>query len=35
LAEATGGRAYAAQNPQDIRTVFLDALSQRVCRPGC
>ncbi|WP_214406300.1 substrate-binding domain-containing protein [Pseudonocardia lacus] len=35
LTEATGGRAYAAQNPQDIRTVFLDALSQRVCRPGC
>ncbi|MCO1653539.1 substrate-binding domain-containing protein [Pseudonocardia humida] len=35
LAEATGGRAYAAENPQDIRTVFLDALSQRVCRPGC
>ncbi|HZG90646.1 MAG TPA: VWA domain-containing protein [Pseudonocardia sp.] len=36
LAEATGGgQAYVAENPQDIRTVFLDALSQRVCRPGC
>lgn len=35
LAEATGGASYVAQNPQDIRAVFLDALSQRVCRPGC
>jgi Ca-activated chloride channel family protein len=35
LAGATGGAAYVAQNPQDIRAVFLDALSQRVCRPDC
>jgi Ca-activated chloride channel family protein len=35
MAQATGGAAYVAQNPQDIRTVFLDALSQRVCRPDC
>ncbi len=36
LADATGGgQAYVAQNPEDIRTVFLDALSQRVCRPAC
>jgi hypothetical protein len=36
LAEATGGgRSYQAQDPQDIRGVFLDALSQRACRPTC
>jgi hypothetical protein len=35
LAEATDGQAYLAENPADIRTVFLDALSQRTCRPGC
>lgn len=35
LAEATDGQAYLAENPEDIRSVFLDALSQRVCRPGC
>ncbi|GAA1263119.1 substrate-binding domain-containing protein [Pseudonocardia aurantiaca] len=35
LAEATGGRSYHAQDPQDIRGVFLDALSQRACRPTC
>jgi Ca-activated chloride channel family protein len=35
LSGATGGAAYTAQNPQDIRAVFLDALSQRVCRPDC
>jgi Ca-activated chloride channel homolog len=35
LAEATGGQSYQAQNPQDIRGVFLDALAQRACRPTC
>jgi hypothetical protein len=35
LAEATGGRAYQALDPQDIQGVFLDALSQRACRPAC
>jgi Ca-activated chloride channel family protein len=35
IAQATGGRSYHAQDPQDIRSVFLDALSQRACRPSC
>jgi Ca-activated chloride channel family protein len=35
IAQATGGRSYQAQDPQDIRDVLLDAISQRACRPGC
>jgi hypothetical protein len=35
IAEATGGRAYGAKDPQDIGTVLLDALFGRGCRPGC
>lgn len=35
LSQATGGRSYVANTPEDIRTVFLDALSQRICRPSC
>ncbi|MFD1151127.1 substrate-binding and VWA domain-containing protein [Saccharothrix hoggarensis] len=35
IAEATGGKAYQAMEPEDIRTVLLDAISQRRCRPNC
>jgi hypothetical protein len=35
IAAATGGKAYLAGNPADIRGVFLDALIQRRCRPSC
>lgn len=35
IAEATGGAAYSAQQPQDLKTVLTDALSQRSCRPNC
>jgi hypothetical protein len=35
IAEATGGKAYQALEPEDIRGVLLDAISQRRCRPSC
>ncbi|GAA3892061.1 substrate-binding and VWA domain-containing protein [Saccharothrix violaceirubra] len=35
IAEATGGKAYQALKGEDIRTVLLDAISQRRCRPNC
>ncbi|QFZ16334.1 substrate-binding and VWA domain-containing protein [Saccharothrix syringae] len=35
IAEATGGKAYQAMEPDDIRGVLLDAISQRRCRPNC
>ncbi|MGI9824012.1 substrate-binding domain-containing protein [Agromyces sp. Marseille-Q5079] len=35
IAEATGGAAYSAERPQDLKTVLTDALSQRSCRPNC
>lgn len=35
ISELTGGKAYRALNPQDIETVFLDAMVQRRCRPSC
>ena len=35
IAAATGGKAYQAPNPEDIRDVLLDAVSQRRCRPNC
>jgi Ca-activated chloride channel family protein len=35
IAAATGGKAYLASNPADIRSVFLDAIIERRCRPGC
>ncbi|MEU7475178.1 substrate-binding domain-containing protein [Lentzea sp. NPDC042327] len=35
IAAATGGKAYQAPNPEDIRGVLLDAVSQRRCRPNC
>ncbi|WP_158848173.1 substrate-binding and VWA domain-containing protein [Saccharothrix deserti] len=35
IAAATGGKAYQALEPEDIRGVLLDAISQRRCRPSC
>ncbi|WP_033443213.1 substrate-binding and VWA domain-containing protein [Saccharothrix sp. NRRL B-16314] len=35
LADVTGGKAYQALEPEDIRGVLLDAISQRRCRPSC
>jgi hypothetical protein len=35
ISELTGGKAYRAVDPQDIETVFLDAMVQRRCRPTC
>ena len=35
IAEATGGKAYQAMEPEDIRGVLLDGISQRRCRPNC
>lgn len=35
IARATGGQSYVARVPEDIRSVFFDALSQRTCRPSC
>ncbi|NUT51570.1 MAG: VWA domain-containing protein [Saccharothrix sp.] len=35
IAAATGGKAYQAMEPEDIRGVLLDGISQRRCRPNC
>lgn len=35
IAAATGGAAYQAAQPEDIRGLLLDAISQRRCRPNC
>jgi von Willebrand factor type A domain len=35
IAAATGGKAYLARNPADIRDVFLDAIVERRCHPTC
>jgi Mg-chelatase subunit ChlD len=35
ISEITGGKAYAALDPNDIETVFLDAMIERRCRPDC
>lgn len=35
VATATGGKAYLARDPADIRDVFLDALLERRCHPTC
>jgi len=35
IAEATGGRAYEANDPDDIGSTLLDGLFGRGCRPGC
>jgi len=35
ISGATGGKAYQAQQADDIKGVLLDAISQRRCRPNC
>jgi ABC-type molybdate transport system substrate-binding protein len=35
IASVSGGKAYQAKQPADIRNVLFDALSQRKCRPRC
>ncbi|MET0763907.1 MAG: substrate-binding domain-containing protein [Blastococcus sp.] len=35
ISQATGGAAYRATNPDEIRQIFLDAVGQRACRPNC
>ena len=35
ISRATGGASYVAKDPASIRSVFLDAVGQRSCRPDC
>ena len=35
ISEATGAKAYQADDPRDIQQVFLDAMVERQCRPNC
>jgi Ca-activated chloride channel homolog len=35
IARSTGGHSYLARDPRDIEKVFVEALMQRSCRPGC
>jgi hypothetical protein len=35
IAGWTQGEAFVAKDPRDIRTVFVEALLQRQCRPNC
>ncbi len=35
IANATGGAAYSATEPEDLGDVLVIALSQRTCRPDC
>ena len=35
ISDTTGGATYIAQDPRDIREIFLDAVGQRLCRPNC
>ncbi|QTX04234.1 VWA domain-containing protein [Agromyces archimandritae] len=35
IAQATGGAAYSATQPEDLGLVLVDAISQRSCRPNC
>lgn len=35
ISEATGTKAYHAEDPRDIEQVFLDAMVERQCRPNC
>lgn len=35
ISELTGGKAYQAEDPNDIQQVFLDAMVERQCRPNC
>ncbi len=35
ISGATGGAAYQSRDPKQISEIFLDAVGQRLCRPGC
>ena len=35
ISAATGGVAYQSRDPNQIGEIFLDAVGQRLCRPGC
>ena len=35
VASATGGGAYEITDPTQILKVFFEAISQRLCNPGC
>jgi hypothetical protein len=35
ISKATGGSAYQSRDPKQIGEIFLDAVGQRLCRPGC
>ena len=35
MSAATGGATYIAQDPRQVRQVFLEAIQQRACRPAC
>lgn len=35
IAAATGGAAYFPRTPREIRKVFLDGISRRLCAPDC
>jgi Ca-activated chloride channel homolog len=35
IANATNGVAYQIKNPADVGTIFIDAVSQRMCDQGC
>jgi Ca-activated chloride channel homolog len=35
ISQATGGKGYVVKDPTTIRNVFLDAVVQRQCGPGC
>jgi Ca-activated chloride channel homolog len=35
ISEATGTRAYQAEDPEDIDEVFARAMLERICRPDC
>jgi Ca-activated chloride channel family protein len=35
ISDVTGGATYVAADPRRIRSVLLDAIGQRLCRPDC
>lgn len=35
MSAATGGATYLAEDPRQVRQVFLQAIQQRACRPTC
>lgn len=35
IADLTGGATYVSADPRNVRSVLLDAIGQRLCRPDC